>query len=233
MFNKSRGASYTRTVSTGRQRGHAASEATGDLRRAIVEGALRPGDPLREERLAAELGVSRNTLRESLRILAQEGLIVHEANRGARVTTPTRASVRDIYLVRRTVEPPSLRNAAPTHPATIRMRDAVATARAAAGADDWQRVGTADLEFHRAIVGLSDSPRLDALVTSMLAELRLAFGAIADPEVLHAPFLDDNVAILDAFESGDGEGAAALLEEYLHRSEETIFGAQRVSNVTP
>ncbi|RDB47263.1 GntR family transcriptional regulator, partial [Tsukamurella tyrosinosolvens] len=132
-------------MSTGRQRGHAATEATDDLRRAIVEGALRPGDPLREERLAAELGVSRNTLREAMRTLAHEGLIVHEANRGARVTAPTRASVRDIYLVRRTVEPPALRAAGPEHPGTVRMRDAVATAQAAARRGDWQAVGTADL----------------------------------------------------------------------------------------
>ncbi|WP_205124210.1 MULTISPECIES: GntR family transcriptional regulator [Tsukamurella] len=210
-------------MSTGRQRGHAATDATDDLRRAIVEGVLRPGDPLREERLAAELGVSRNTLREAMRTLAHEGLIAHEANRGARVTTPTRASVRDIYLVRRTVEPPSLRAAGPDHPAAVRMRDAVDAARAAARLGDWQAVGTADLEFHRAIVGLNDSPRLDAVLDSILAELRLAFGAFADPEFLHAPFLDDNVVILETFESGRGDEAAALLVEYLLRSERTLF----------
>ncbi|CAM3377751.1 GntR family transcriptional regulator [Tsukamurella hominis] len=220
-------------MSTGRQRGHAATEATDDLRRAIVEGALRPGDPLREERLAAELGVSRNTLREAMRTLAHEGLIVHEANRGARVTTPTRASVRDIYLVRRTVEPPALRAAGPDHPGAVRMRDAVATAQAAARLGDWQAVGTADLAFHRAIVGLSDSPRLDAVLDSILAELRLAFGAIAEPEFLHAPFLDDNVTILETFLAGRGDTAADLLEEYLVRSEETLFGVQPVSKITP
>lgn len=211
-------------MSTGRQRGHAATEATDELRRAIVEGELRPGDPLREERLAAELGVSRNTLREALRTLAHEGLVVHEANRGARVTAPTRASVRDIYLVRRTVEPPALRTARRDHPSAARMRDAVATARAAARAGDWRAVGTADLLFHRAIVGLSDSPRLDAVLDSILAELRLAFGAIADPQFLHAPFLDDNAMILETFLDGRGDEAATLLEEYLLRSEETLFG---------
>ena len=90
--------------------------AAGLATRALLPA--RPGDPLREERLAAELGVSRNTLREAMRTLAHEGLIVHEANRGARVTAPTRASVRDIYLVRRTVEPPALRAAGPEHPGT-------------------------------------------------------------------------------------------------------------------
>ncbi len=219
-------------MSTGRQRGHAATEATDDLRRAIVDGALRPGDPLREERLAAELGVSRNTLREAMRTLAHEGLIVHEANRGARVTSPTRASVRDIYLVRRTVEPPALRTAGPDHPGAVRMRDAVATAQEAARLGDWQAVGTADLAFHRAIVGLCDSPRLDAVLDSILAELRLAFGAIADPEFLHAPFLDDNVTILETFLDGRGEQAADLLADYLVRSEETLFGAQPVSELT-
>lgn len=213
-------------MSPGRQRGHAATEATDDLRRAIVEGTLRPGEPLREERLASELRVSRNTLREALRILAHEGLIVHEANRGARVTVPTRASIRDIYLVRRTVEPPQLRTRTPEHPATARMRDAVVTARAAAAEGDWRTVGTADLEFHRGIVGLADSPRMDALLNSMLAELRLAFGAIADPEQLHAPFLADNVTILESFENGRGDEAATLLEEYLARSEETLLAAR-------
>lgn len=125
--------------------------------------------------------------------------------------------------MRRTVEPPALRTAGPDHPAAVRMRDAVASAQVAASRGDWQAVGTADLEFHRAIVGLSDSPRLDAVLDSILAELRLAFGAIADPEFLHAPFLDDNVIILETFERGRGDQAAALLEEYLLRSERTLF----------
>ncbi|CAM3840525.1 GntR family transcriptional regulator [Tsukamurella strandjordii] len=213
-------------VDTERRRGHAAIGATEALRSAIVGGDLLPGERLREEPLAAELQVSRNTLREAMRVLAHEGLIVHAANRGATVTVPTVESIRDLYRVRRTVEVYTLRSADPGQPAAARMRTAVDTAMAAAARDDWRAVGTGDLEFHRAIVALADSPRLDAVLQSLLAELRLAFGVVDDARALHAPFLADNARILERFESGDSAGAASDLEDYLARSESLVVAAQ-------
>lgn len=214
-------------MDTERRRGHAAADATAALRSAIVGGTLLPGERLREEPLAAELQVSRNTLREAMRILAHEGLIVHEANRGATVTVPTVESIRDVYRVRRTVEVYTLREADSSHAAAVRMREAVEAATIAAASADWRTVGTCDLDFHRAIVALADSPRLDGVLLSLLAELRLAFGVVDDLEALHAPFLADNARILDLFLGGGAEQAAAELAEYLHRSEEFLLSAHR------
>ncbi|ADG80097.1 Transcriptional regulator, GntR family OS=Tsukamurella paurometabola (strain ATCC 8368 / DSM/ CCUG 35730 / CIP 100753 / JCM 10117 / KCTC 9821 / NBRC 16120/ NCIMB 702349 / NCTC 13040) OX=521096 GN=Tpau_3518 PE=4 SV=1 [Tsukamurella paurometabola] len=214
-------------MDTERRRGHAAARATDALRSAIVGGELLPGDRLREEPLAADLQVSRNTLREAMRILAHEGLIVHEANRGATVTVPTVESIRDLYRVRRTIEVYTLREADPAHPAADRMRAAVDAALAAAATKDWRAVGTCDLTFHRAIVALADSPRLDAVLQSLLAELRLAFGVVDDPQALHAPFLADNERILDLFAAGASDRAADELADYLGRSEAFLIGAQK------
>lgn len=208
------------------RRGHAAVDAAAALRRAIVDGELQPGARLVESRVANELGVSRNTLREAFRALAHEGLVVHEANRGARVPLPTPASVRDVYRVRRAVELQTLREADAAHPAIHAMRAAVAAGEAARDAHDWRAMGSADLDFHRAIVALADSPRMTALLESVLGELRLAFGAVDDLEALHSPFLADNAAIATALSHDGPAAAAALLEPYLARSERMVLDAQ-------
>jgi DNA-binding GntR family transcriptional regulator len=70
------------------------------VRRAVVLGTLRPGDKLREVHLAAELGVSRPTLREALNLLVQDGLLEQEPYRGYRVTALEPAAVRDIARTR-------------------------------------------------------------------------------------------------------------------------------------
>ncbi len=70
------------------------------IRRAVVLGTLKPGEKLREVRLAAELGVSRPTLREALNLLVQDGLLVQEPYRGFSVTCLDTVALRDIARTR-------------------------------------------------------------------------------------------------------------------------------------
>ncbi len=70
------------------------------IRRSVVLGTLRPGEKLREVRLAAELGVSRPTLREALNLLVQDGLLVQEPYRGFSVTSLDARALRDIARTR-------------------------------------------------------------------------------------------------------------------------------------
>lgn len=71
-------------------------EAADAIRRAIISGDLQPGQRLREVALAAELGVSRPTLREALRTLVQEGLCEQEPHRGFAVASLDAAAIRDL-----------------------------------------------------------------------------------------------------------------------------------------
>lgn len=202
-----------------------AAGAAERLRSAIAAGALRPGDRLSEARLADELGVSRNTLREAFRLLAAEGLVVHEPHKGVHVALPTMAAVIDIYRVRRLVEVTVMRGALPRHPAGAEMHAAVEAAHAARERDDWVAVGTANHEFHRAIVRLADSPRLEAVYASLQTELRLVFGMIDDPEYLHGPYVEENARIAATYARGGVAEAAALLEAYLDSSERLILAS--------
>jgi DNA-binding GntR family transcriptional regulator len=70
------------------------------IRRAVVLGALRPGEKLREVKLAAALNVSRPTLREALNLLVQDGLLVQEPYRGFSVTRLEAGAIRDIARTR-------------------------------------------------------------------------------------------------------------------------------------
>src|ERR1700744_1515618 len=83
----------------GRDR-RSAREVASALRRRIQAGQLKPGEWLREIRLAEELNAGRSAIREALRYLEQDGLVELERFRGARVTTPTLYEMFDLFEVR-------------------------------------------------------------------------------------------------------------------------------------
>lgn len=74
------------------------------MRTAILEGRYKPGEWMRQERIAQELGVSQMPVREALKELASEGLIEHVPYRGARVVDISLADVEDIYALRSFLE---------------------------------------------------------------------------------------------------------------------------------
>ena len=196
-----------------------------EIRSQLVNGALTPGQRLSEAALSESLEISRNTLREVFRMLTKEGLLVHEPNKGVSVAVPSMASIIDIYRVRRMIECQALAQAYPMHPALSLMREAVETAKLLRGEENWSEVGTANMAFHKAIVALADSERLNEMFSHLLAELRLAFGLLRDPHFLHAPYVDMNQKILQLFENGKPKEAAEELSTYLVHSERIILAA--------
>src|SRR5579872_2208552 len=83
-----------------------------ELRQSILTGQLKPGERLVEERLAEELGVSRNPVREAIRALASEGLVEVKARRGASVLKMTEQEARETIEVRALLEGHNARLAA-------------------------------------------------------------------------------------------------------------------------
>lgn len=82
------------------------------LRAAILEGRLKPGEWLRQERFANELGVSQTPAREALKQLVAEGLVEHVPYRGIRVVELSREDVEDLYACRAFIESRAARHAA-------------------------------------------------------------------------------------------------------------------------
>ena len=202
-----------------------ADQAAEKLRRLLIAGDLVPGQRLSEAAVSESLGISRNTLREAFRMLTHERLLVHKPHSGVFVAVPSLASIIDIYRVRRMIECQALRSAPALHPASRRMLRAVKSAQASRDAGAWLAVGTANMEFHSAIVGLADSDHLDRLYANISAELRLAFGMLDDAEYLHRPYVERNGAVLELYLAGDSAEAATVLDDYLLQSERTIVAA--------
>jgi DNA-binding transcriptional regulator YhcF (GntR family) len=86
-----------------------------ELRTRIIGGLLQPGDRIRQEEIAAELGVSRIPIREALRSLAAAGLVTLVPSTGAWVTELSLEECREVYLMRERLEPLLLSMAMPLH----------------------------------------------------------------------------------------------------------------------
>ncbi|MGA4993058.1 GntR family transcriptional regulator [Nonomuraea bangladeshensis] len=194
------------------------------LRERISEGFFQPGQRLSEEAISEALRVSRNTLREAFRLLGHERLLDHQLNRGVFVRLPSVEDVLDLYRVRRVLEGSAVRR--PPSPQTLALvKEAMRDAERAAAEDDWQRVGTANIRFHQALVSLNDSPRIDELMRQLLAELRLVFHVMDNPRAFHEPFVERNRVLLGLVESGRREEAAAYLDDYLDHAEKLLVHA--------
>ncbi|MFE9581035.1 GntR family transcriptional regulator [Nocardia sp. NPDC006044] len=201
------------------------SSQTADIVRAsILDGSLRPGQRLSEPDICAALGVSRNTLREAFRSLIEERLVNHELNRGAFVRIPTSEDVAELYQCRRVVEGAAVHGfGSDQDPAELAA--ALARADACAAEQDWTGVGTADIDFHKAIAALNRSKRLDEMMASVWNELRLVFHVMADPLTFHEPYLARNHEIYAAMIAGRSTEAERMLADYLTDAESHIRGA--------
>ena len=201
-----------------------AARAVEQLRNSMINGELTPGTRLSETSLTGPLGVSRNTLREAFSTLIEEGLLIRQPHRGVFVATLTPAQIADIYRVRVLLECTALEQAPTDPPRAAGMRAAVDEAGRAVTAGDWRAVGTANMHFHEQIVALAGSPRLDAWMRQLTAELRLAFVAAPDIAALHRPFVPMNDEIVTSYEAGRTREAADRLRDYLLTSERIVLG---------
>ena len=196
------------------------------VRQAILDGTYGFGTRLSEPWICSDLQVSRNTLREAFRMLADERLVVHELHRGVFVRVPTVEDVTELYAARRLVECAAVAE----HPGGEDGLDAVAGAlRRAdrmAAAGDWVGVGAADIDFHRELTALG-STRIVALMQSVWNEMRLAFHVAGRPDVFHGHFLARNHVLHEALVGQGGRVAAAMLRTYLDEAEQQVLQAYR------
>lgn len=200
-----------------------AEHAATVLRAQIAEGHLLPGIRLREEQVAESFAISRNTVREVFRLLAHERLVVHVANRGVHVRRLNSQDIRAMYRTRRLVEPLGARAAIADAEVRAAMRAAVDRATAAAEQNDWDKVGTEDIAFHRALMDGCRSVHLSTMFEQLLAELRLAFLLLPDRARLHRPYLAKNRRLLELVEAGDEAAVFAELDDYLTGSEFAVL----------
>lgn len=209
-------------------RSSTAERVADKLRTRVLDGDIKPGQQLNEKALGEALRVSRNTLREAFRLLTHERLLVHEYSKGVFVRRPDVPDIVDIYAARRVIECGAVRRWPDADDDARRaVRDAVALGSAFREQGDWTGVGTANVKFHQAVTALAGSARLDEEMERLLAEVRLAFHVMGDPEEFHRDYLPLNRSIVDRLDAGEVRQAEEALLTYFDRAEKQLVTGLR------
>ena len=216
------------------RRSSTAEQAADAVRGLILRGDVQAGSPLRETELAAALGISRNTMREALRTLAREGLVVQDLHRVAIVATLTLEDVADVFTVRRLLELGShelvaLRDGTPD---LARMRESVEAMRHV-DRGDWQSIMDADRSFHEELVALAGSPRLSAAYRQLEGGIRRCLAVTTrshrDPRELH----EQHRRLLEHLAAGSHDAFREALGRQLADAEANIARVLRGHEAPP
>lgn len=180
---------------------------TDEIRRRILTGALPPGDRLVEDRLAEDLGVSRNPVREAIRVLATEGLVEVAPRRGAAVARPRPAHAEELFEVRVALEGLAARLAArrADDAALARLRAVLDEQRAA---DQVGAVADLNTRFHTEVAAASGNDHLHQMVGPLLHRAQWVFLQTAYTRA--GDSLSEHEKLFAAIAAGDEESAYAL-----------------------
>lgn len=194
------------------------------LREAILLGKFRPGDRLLQDELAAQLRVSRQPVREALRRLQSEGLVVPGPHRGMLVRAFTEEHVQENYHLRQLLESEAARLAAQTiRPEELQELKSLNQAMAKAGAiGDISGLVEPNVQFHRLVW---KSGRMETLVR-LLDQLwvgRTIFTPLFIPGRGNRSVIE-HAELITALEERNPEKAASAMRAHIHRAAEEYFG---------
>jgi DNA-binding GntR family transcriptional regulator len=202
-------------------------KVAGELRRRIVDGVYAPGDRLTEDRLAEAFGVSRNPVREAIRVLESEGFVLAQPRRSVVVATLSAQDVQDLFDVRLALEPLAARLAAQrAGPAAgAALRELTVAAQAAAAARQLDRVAELNTQFHATVCGYSGNVLLRSMSEKLHARLQWVYRQSAADRVVHSWAEHDRLVV--AIQAGDGEAAAAEAASHVRHAQAAALALTR------
>lgn len=195
------------------------------LKTAIVSTRVAPSTRLSEQDVAVALGTSRTPVREAIRRLEQEGLVVRHPYRGVMVAPLSMTDVAEIWQLREILEPAACRLAA----ARADRAKLGALARALTRLDvpmprleHFEEHHRVDVALHRLIAGATRKRRLQELLDGLLGRLA-PVRLVNSPERFHRA-RHEHLAIVAARQAGDGEAAAHAMRAHLTNALASLSG---------
>jgi DNA-binding GntR family transcriptional regulator len=194
-----------------------AARSLEELRTAIVDGRLAPGERFSVAQLAELLGVSRTPVREALLQLERQGVVRFERNRGVRVLETSAHDVQEVFALRLLLEVPATRRAC----ARLREDELGALqheldemARCADAGDEAPFMAH-DVRFHETLLGAAGNRRLVASVRSLRDHVRYRVGSTVGRTRDLAAILSEHQQIMRALRARDPEAAARAMRDHL------------------
>jgi DNA-binding GntR family transcriptional regulator len=196
----------------------------------ILDGSLKPGERLVEDRLSAELGVSRVPVREALRSLSAEGLVRLEAHRGATVVEVTPEMVTELVEVRALLEGQNARLAARRHDPEIvaQLHETLARGNVAAESGTTEELARLNAEFHERLGEASRNSVLLDVMRGLRERTSLAFAINGRARARED--WKEHAAILEAVIAGDEELAALLAMRHVQNAAAAFVRSHAAAN---
>lgn len=195
------------------------------LRDAILKGTLPPGQHLMEMQLAMQLGVSRTPVREAIRKLELEGLVLMIPRKGARVAAISEKSLKDVLEVRRALEELSVTLACKRiKPAMIKqLRELNEEFHEACRGTDVVKIAQIDESFHQCIYQASENKRLLQILNQLQNQMyRYRVEYIKNTErrkMLH----DEHETLIQRIEEGNVEAAVNCIRQHIIYQENYVL----------
>lgn len=193
------------------------------LRQRILNGELRPGSALQEVPLAASLGVSRNTMREAMRILSLEGLLKRSIHRGVAVSQLSLKDVKEIYHLRRMLEIPAVLGAkANNADVLLELRNAFEGYERSVRECDWMQAVSFDLQFHSLLIRFHHNRRLETFYQKLIGEVRMGMVLVDRRHDDPGGLVPVHRKIYQLLAAGKLKECAAVLSQHLDDSESRL-----------
>ena len=196
------------------------------LRRAILKGELEPGERLMEVALANKLGVSRTPIREAIRKLELDGLVVMIPRKGAIVAKITEKDLRDVLEVRASLEDLATQLAVQRmfEDDIVQLRSACdAFSRAVDEGDDFHELAKKDVAFHDIIYAATENQRLVQMLNNLREQMyRYRLEYLKD-ESAHRTLAEEHIQITEAIRTRDEEKAVSIMHRHILAQEKAVL----------
>lgn len=198
-----------------------------ELKLAIIDLRLGPGEPLREAALAEQLGVSKTPIREALTRLEQDGLVETTSFKGAAATVYSRRDLEEIYELRELLEVAAIRRAAESmrDEDRARLEQVCAQSRALSTPQDADRLSELLTEFDQLLFAQVTNSRIRALIDNLQAHLRRIGRLTADIPGRIGDSVAEHDSILEAIMAADADLAEQRLRGHIRSVRDAQLGS--------
>ena len=199
------------------------------LRQAILRGELKPGERLMEIQLANKLGVSRTPIREAIRKLELEGLVLMIPRKGAEVADITEKSLKDVLEVRRALEELSVKLTCDriTKEEIKELEQAAENFRKTMKSKDITEIAEADVRFHDVIYTATKNQKLIQLLNNLHEQMyRYRIEYLKDEEV-YPKLLKEHKEIIERINRVEKEEAARIVCEHIDNQVNAVMDVIR------
>lgn len=195
------------------------------LREAIITGDLKPGERLMEIKLANELGVSRTPVREAIRKLELEGLVIMTARKGAEVAPINEKDLKEVLEIRKSLESLACELACKnvSEEDIIKMRVLNEAIEKAINEENIEEITKQDVDFHEAIYATTRNDRLVHMLHQLKEHIfRYRFEYIKDMKNKET-IVEEHKKIIAAIEQNNPKAACKEIERHIEVQEKYIL----------